>query len=69
MREAREGKSSMKKPNMPDTDLIDSEYSETDCDSYGDSYVCNDCGSHDIDINDSQEWFCHSCASLNVIIE
>ncbi|EGQ9818938.1 hypothetical protein FV768_23765 [Vibrio parahaemolyticus] len=59
----------MKKPNMPYTDLIDSEYLDTDCDSFGESYVCNDCGNHDIGLNANQEAFCGSCASLNVVIE
>ena len=59
----------MKKPNMPDTDLIEAECSGADCDSFGDLYACNDCSSHDIGLNGNQEAFCHSCASLNVIIE
>ncbi|MCS6162405.1 hypothetical protein [Shewanella baltica] len=29
----------MKKPKMPDTDLIESEYSDTDCDSYGEPEI------------------------------
>lgn len=59
----------MKKLNMPNTDLVESEYSDTDCDSFGDSYVCNDCGSHNINFNDNQEAFCYKCASTNIIIE
>ena len=50
-------------------ELADALEAETDCDSFGDSYACNDCSSHDIGLNGNQEAFCHSCASLNVIIE
>ncbi len=55
----------MRKGNQPETGIIDSENSGTDCELY----VCNDCGSHDVGIKDSLEAFCHSCSSLNIIVE
>lgn len=54
---------------MPDTDLIGSEYAEIDCDSFGDTYVCNDCSSDEVFFNDHQEAYCLKCSSLNIIIE
>lgn len=63
IRELELARSAFKLGKMPDSDL------NTDCDSFGDSYVCNECGSHEVGINDNQEWFCHSCLSLNIIIE
>jgi hypothetical protein len=37
--------------------------------SVSDWYVCNDCSSHDIGWTDAQESICHSCGSLNIIVE
>lgn len=59
----------MRKGNQPETGIIDSEHSDADCAAFGELYVCNDCGSHDVGIKDSLEAFCHSCSSLNIIVE
>lgn len=36
---------------------------------FSERYVCNDCGSYEVDFTDEQEALCFRCKSSNIIVE